>query len=344
MTNLRNIGLGRLGSAVLLAIAGLILAESAGWRGARFPGFFVMPNRVVPSVGLSGWNGLDEGRPLYQQVVLAVDGNKTTEAVDVYRLAARHRPGDEAEFTFARDGALDRRTLPVRALGGGEYVAIFGMYLVCGLCHLALAVLASARRRNDALARALAAVGWVGAAFCVTAIDLYGPGRFFRLHALAEAMLPAAALHLALVCPRDRLAARPGVLPMVYGVALALAAVYQVLLYEPAAYTVLHDLCQALVALPVLALAVMLGLALDDPPPSLGAQGARWLLGATLVGFVGPAIVLGVSGMSGGQVPVNASAWVGFVFPLGAAMALRSAARDAVASGPAPRLVASPLS
>src|SRR6185295_3000576 len=108
-----------------LAIAGLALADSSAWRGARFPGFFVMPNRVVPSIGLPGWNGLDEGRPLYQQVVLAVDGSKTAEADDVYRLAARHRPGDEVEFTFARDGALDRRTLPVRALGSGEYFAIF---------------------------------------------------------------------------------------------------------------------------------------------------------------------------------------------------------------------------
>jgi len=54
MTTLRNIGLGRLASAILLAIAGLALADSSAWRGARFPGFFVMPNRVVPSVGLPG--------------------------------------------------------------------------------------------------------------------------------------------------------------------------------------------------------------------------------------------------------------------------------------------------
>jgi len=139
-----------------------------------------------------------------------------------------------------------------------------------------------------------------------------------------------ATTHLALVCPRDRVTGRPGILTVVYGGGLALAAVYQILLYEPAAYTVLHNLCQGLAALPVIALAVMLGLALADPPPSLGALGARWLLGATLVGFVGPAIVLGVSGASGGQIPVNASAWVGFLFPLGAAMALRSAGHEPI--------------
>jgi hypothetical protein len=338
MTISRHITIGRVASAMLLAVAGLVFADSSAWRDARFPGFFVMPNRVVPSVALPGWAGVADGRPLYQQVVLEVDGSAPADGGDVYRLAARRRPGDGVDFTVSRAGDVEHRTVPVRTLGSGEWVAIFGMYLLCGLCYLALAVLATERRRTDrALAGGLAALGWIGAAFMLTAIDLYGPGRFFRLHALAEALLPAATLHLALVCPRDRVAGRPGLLPAVYGSALALAAVHQVFLYDPAAYTVLHDLCQTLAALPIFALAAMLGATLAEPPPSLGALGARWLLGGTLVGCVAPGIVLALSGASGGQVPVNASAWIGFAFPIAAAIALQAGTRPRVATVPAPQ-------
>jgi len=325
----RSAHIGRVLSALLLAVGLVAVAESLAWRGARFPGFFVMPNRVVPSVGLPGWSGVGEGRPLYQQVVLAVDGAKAGDAADVYRAVALHRAGTDVEYMVAREGAVESRLLPPRTFGAGEYVAIFGMYLVCGIFYLALAVLAVERRAAaPALHGGLAALAWVGAAFALTAMDLYGPGRLFRLHAAAEALLPAAFVHLALVCPGDRVRGRPGLLPLVYGVGIALAAVYQVLLYEPRAYTVVHDVCQALIVPPAFAVAIMLALALSDPPSTLGARGTRRLLGGTLVGIVAPAIVLGISGASGGRVPVNASAWVSFVFPLAAILSLRAPARS----------------
>src|SRR5207253_8105330 len=66
MHSRRNGLLARGTSAILLAIGALALVHSLGWRGARFPGFFVMPNRVVPSAALPGWSGVAEGRPLYQ--------------------------------------------------------------------------------------------------------------------------------------------------------------------------------------------------------------------------------------------------------------------------------------
>ena len=54
MHNRRNGLLARGTSAILLVIGALALVHSLGWRGARFPGFFVMPNRVVPSAALPG--------------------------------------------------------------------------------------------------------------------------------------------------------------------------------------------------------------------------------------------------------------------------------------------------
>src|SRR5437016_11026916 len=98
--SLRNRLLARGTSAVLLVIGALALVHSLGWRGARFPGFFVMPNRVVPSAALPGWSGVAEGRPLYQNILLAVDGVPIAAAEDGYRRAAAHSAGEPRRLSL----------------------------------------------------------------------------------------------------------------------------------------------------------------------------------------------------------------------------------------------------
>ena len=318
----RNRLLARGTSAVLLAIGALALVHSLDWRGARFPGFFVMPNRVVPSAALPGWSGVAEGRPLYQNILLAVDGVPIAAADDGYRRAAAHSAGEPAAYLFARAEGAETRTFVTRILGDGEYLAIFGAYAFTALAYLLLAAVASERSAEGELYRGLAALGWASAAFGFTAMDLYGPGVLFRLHVLSEALLWAVATHLVLAYPEDRVTGRAGVLPLVYGVGLAFAAVYEFFAYEPGAYSALHNLSQALAGIPVLVLVARLALAVDRPPPELGRAGLRRVLAGMLVGLVIPAIVLGVSGATGGRIPVNASAWVGFLFPLACLSAL----------------------
>ncbi len=314
----------RLTSAAILAVGLLALVHSLVWRGARFPGFFVMPNRVVPSVALEGWSGIREGRPVYQQLLVAVDDQTVASADEAYRQAARHAAGEPVRYLFTRGREPETRTFPLRVLDDGEYLAIFGTYFLSGLAYLVLGLLAAERWREGATFRGLAAFGWAGAAFSFTGMDLYGPGQMFRLHALAEAVLPAAAAHLALTCPRDHLARRPGLLAVNYGVALVLAAVYELFLYDPSAYSVIHNLCQSLGIVPVLAFTVALGLAVGDAPAELGAPAVRRLLAGAVAGIVLPAVVLAISGVSGGLVPVNVSAWVGFVFPVAALATFRA--------------------
>src|SRR5437773_1438042 len=289
---------------------------------AQFPGFFVMPNRVVPSAALPGWSGVAEGRPLYQNILLAVDGVPIAAADDGYRRAAAHSAGEPAAYLFARADGVETRTFATRILGNGEYLAIFGAYAFTALVYLLLAAVASERSAEGELYRGLAALGWASAAFGFTAMDLYGPGGLFRLHVLSEALLWAAATHLVLAYPEDRVTGRAGVLPLVYGVGLAFAAVYEFFAYEPGAYSALHNLSQALAGIPVLVLVARLALAIDRPPRALGRAGLRRMLAGTLAGLIVPAIVLGVSGATGGRIPVNASAWVGFLFPLACLSAL----------------------
>src|SRR3989442_8959092 len=147
-------------SAALLALALIATLHSFAWRGTTFPGFFVMPNRVVPSAALPDWAGVREGRPLYQDVVLAVDGAPVQTGAEAYERAARHRAGEPVEYLLAHGGTLETRTLPLRRFGDEEYVAIFGAYLVTGLAYLLLAVLAGRRWGKAAHYRGLAALGW----------------------------------------------------------------------------------------------------------------------------------------------------------------------------------------
>jgi len=315
----------RLVSAGVLALGMLTLLGSLAWRGARFPGFLVMPNRVVPSAGLPSWSGVSEGSPPYQEVLLAVDDAQVTSAADAYRRAAAHQVGETARYTFVRDGVVETHTYPLRQFTDGEFFAIFGAYFIAGLAHLLLAWCAAERWREGPMCRGLAIFGWAGAVFAFTAMDLYGPGRLFRLHALAEASLSAAALHLALVCPRDRLAGRSGFLVLAYGFGFALAAVYELFLHDPHAYSVVHNFAQGLGSVPVLAFTCLVALSLTDPPAALGAAGVRRLLLGVLLGLIAPALLFGLSAATGGSLPVNAAAWVGFVFPLGAIAALRAA-------------------
>src|SRR5258705_107197 len=267
MHSRRNGLLARGTSAILLVIGALALVHSLGWRGARFPGFFVMPNRVVPSAALPGWSGVAEGRPLYQNILLAVDGVPIAAAEDGYRRAAAHSAGEPAAYLFARAGGLETRTFATRILGDGEYLAIFGAYAFTALAYLLLATVASERSAEGELYRGLAALGWASAAFGFTGMDLYGPGTLFRLHVFSEALLSAAATHLLLACWDSRFARRAGVLPLVYSLSLALAAVYEFFAYEPTASSAMTNLFQALAGIPVLVLVARLPPALPRPPP-----------------------------------------------------------------------------
>jgi hypothetical protein len=309
-------------SVGLLALGVLAFANSRNWRGASFPGFFLMPNRVVPSVSLPDWSGVREGRPLHQQLLVAVDDVPVVTPEQAYARAGAHAPGEVVRYTFARGGMLESRTFALRTFTTREHRLIFGTYFASGVLYLLLAVLAAECWEHGVLYRGLAAYGWASAAFAFTAIDLYGPGTMFRLHALAEACLPAALAHLALVCPRDRAARWPAALLLSYVVPLALAVVYQLVLYDPTAYSVLHHAAETLALVPLTALLIFHCMELSSarPEPALGRT--RLLFAGVVTGIGVPGAVLVVSGLSGGSVPVNIAAWLAFTFPLAAIAAL----------------------
>ena len=303
-------------SAGLLVLGCLTYSESLNWQGQRFGGFFLMPNLVVPSVGLADWSGAREGRPVYQHALTAIDGVPVATTTEAYARTRAHQIGDSVAYTFAYQGHVEERRLPLAPFDARAHFLIFGTYLLNGAMYLLLAALAAERWREGGPFPSLAAFGWVGATFAFTAIDVYGAGRLFRLHVLAESLLTAAAAHLVIGCLRLSASRRAGATKLAYGLLLSFAVAYELLLNEPAAYSAIHDVAQSLGIVPVLVLVAVLALGEQRLAPELTTTGARHVLAGAFIGVVIPAALLAVSGVAGGRVPVNAVAWVAFVFPL----------------------------
>src|SRR5881628_31111 len=97
----------RLG-AIAIGLAALLLAArttltSAGWVGRVFPGFMLLDNRVVASVGLAHWPGslVDD---LYQSEVVSMDGASVGSTADVYARVAALPPGTAVRYGLRRNG------------------------------------------------------------------------------------------------------------------------------------------------------------------------------------------------------------------------------------------------
>jgi hypothetical protein len=299
---------------VALAAAVALGLGARRWIGQPFPGFFVLANRVVPSVGLPHWAGSREGT-LYQRTLVAIDKIPVASSADVYRRIAERPTHTRFRYTLRHGAATETVTLASDLFSPADYWAIFGAYVLSGLLYLLLAVLAAWLHPDARLGRALLYVGATGGIYAFTAVELYGSDGPIRVHALSEAFFPAAVAYLALVFPRtrDRL-----VLPLgaaAWWLSLALAVPYQLLLGQPGAYSVLHAACETYLA--AVGLVLIVGLIVEharagaaaDPLLRAGTAGA-------LLGLGVPAVVLLLSGVSGGALPVNVCAATAFLFPL----------------------------
>src|SRR5882724_9841666 len=100
-------GLTALGVTFVLAVA------ASSWIGRPFPGFFVLPNRVIPSVGLTSWAGSEDG-VVYQRTAIAVDGARVTESDDGYRHVQSLPPGTAITYTLRHGTAVETLKLGSR--------------------------------------------------------------------------------------------------------------------------------------------------------------------------------------------------------------------------------------
>ncbi len=226
-------------SAVALTLLATVLAArtiltSAQWIDRVFPGFMLLDNRVVASVGLAHWSGSQVDQ-LYQSEVVAVDREPAASTADIYRHVAAVAPGAPVRYLLRRGDAERVVTIPAQRFTRRDWLLFFGAFLLSAAAYLASGLVVWLLRPRLPAARALLAVSAAWAFFMLTAMDLYGPATFFRLHVLCESAVPPGLLALALLFPQPhRLAGWriAGYLP-----SLVVAVVYETFLYRPAIYS-----------------------------------------------------------------------------------------------------------
>jgi hypothetical protein len=111
--------------ALAIAVTGGAIAirttlTSAEWVGEAFPGFVLLDNRVVASVGLAHWTGTTVP-DLYQSEVLAVDGRPVSSTPGVYAAVREHPPGTTIRYVLERNGAKRPLDLASQVFGARDW-------------------------------------------------------------------------------------------------------------------------------------------------------------------------------------------------------------------------------
>jgi signal transduction histidine kinase len=245
----RIVGVGLLAFVATAAI----VANSLTWIGSTVPGFFVLPNGVVPSISLPGG---PNPSGLFRKVVLAVDGKPLTSSDTLYDHVRQHPPRTDIRYTLRADnGTVEDVVWRTQVFSLANYVSLFGACVLNGVAFLGIALALWWSHRRGPTTIALTSASAIAAVFFTTSVDLFEPS-WFRLHLISEALAAAALLHLALVFPVNRIGRNPRwTLSILYLPALLFGLVYQETSSNPAVYEQLHP--AALIALAISATAVM---------------------------------------------------------------------------------------
>ncbi len=307
---------------VLLALAGLGLRGATSAIGQPFPGFLVLENRVVASIGLSLWPATADGQ-LFQREILTADGAPVQRAQNLKRHIGSLPIGTEVEYRLRGTEDEIERRVATRLFGWSDFLLLHGLYLVNGFA-LGLGALVAVGRRRDPAARACLPLLATGAVWVLTALDLYGPYHLFRLHALAEALLFPAALMMALYFPTPSrlVVGRPGVPIALYTLAGALAVAYQTLLRDPTGYVWTHLIAISGFGLALVALVVAEAERLRRPMRMPASDRLRVAILGAVTALAVPIAFTTAEWITGGRAPQNALAITGAIFPLALAWAL----------------------
>ncbi len=301
----------------LLAVTVIGGVQSSAWIGKTFPGFLVLENRVIASAGLGDWPAT-QGGEIYQREVVAVDGTSLARVADLHAYVEQLPPGTPVSYRLNRDGTTTEYVVATRRFSGVDYALLFGSYLFAGLGLGIVALTIRYMRREDRSATSSAFCLWLMGMWALTATDLYGPYRLFRLHSFLECFLFAAALQLAFVFPYRRawLARRPSLLAVPYGAAGALALVTQIGLQDPDTYVATHLFSMEALAVSMVVLIAMQVQAYFKPPDFRARQRVKVLVIGSLATFSPQLVLLATTAASGGAASLNLMGWSGVLFPV----------------------------
>lgn len=294
-----------------------LLIGISGWIGNPFAGFLILKNGVVASAGLTHWPAISEGS-IFQSEVVSYDGMTFVDSGGLDAYLASKPIGTPIRYTFRSRAATFEREIDTRRFTPSDAFLLFGVTLFSAIAllgvSLALIYMAPKDPASIGCALALAITG----VFALTAVDLYGPYRLFRVHAFAECFLGAGGIHMALVFPHRRRISiiHPWLIGSAYAISTAIAALNQILLFRPAGYTLTHLLAMAWAGTAFAALAFSQIAAFVRPPSYAARQRVSILAFGTFASIV-PAVLVAVSSsLTGGEAPENLISWTGAFFPL----------------------------
>lgn len=322
----RSVPAGLVWAAALLILldALLIGLSSRAWIGATVPGFLLLPNRVVASIGLPTAGGSAE-TATFQHLVVAVDGHIVATTADVYQYVQSRPPGTPITYTLQQGITLTEEvTLPSVTLTAIDYGAVFGGFLLTGLLFALLGVVGRATMPDPDIARSLLLLGGVAGAYGLSAVGLYGDGACFRIHAFAEALMGAACVDLGLaVYAHARRTARTA-RPVAWTAAIALGTLNVMLLDVSSAYSLLHAVSEAYMGGAGVVLTALLTLETLRATPE-HTRFSRPALWGAIVSFAMPTAVMLGSAVSGGKLPINLVTLTSCCFPLALSCGIRRA-------------------
>jgi diguanylate cyclase (GGDEF)-like protein len=313
-----------IGTAIVLLCAGIIgTLESISWIGKPFPGFLVLENKVVASAGLASWPATRGGR-IYQYEILSADGRPVDDVAALGDHVASLPIGTPVDYVLRRGDDLIETRVETRRFGAVDFAMLFGAYWLCGVGIAGVALAIRHLRGRDQMANGTFFPLCIVALWSLTAMDLYGPYRLFRVHALCEMFLFGAMLHLALAFPSPAkwIVERPRSVLIPYALCAVLGLVSQLGLYSPGVYVATHLTATSLFGMGLIALiGAQVGRYLHTP--SFETRQRIKIVALGTAAALGPQVVLALwSGATGGRAPQNVMAFTGVLFPISIAYAV----------------------
>jgi signal transduction histidine kinase len=306
-----------LGVAVVLVVAALGLASSSHWVGKPFPGFLLLGNRVVASAGLQHWPAVTDGK-IFQREVVAVNKRPVGSASEIHELVSGLPAGTALTYAMRAGDSVSDVVVETRIFKPADFFLLFGTYALVGIGLCSVALVIRYVKPTDAVANGSALGLYIIGLWGLSATDLYGPYRMFRLHAALECFLFAGLTHFALVFPyRRRFVERtPWLIPAVYGSAAVLALVCEVGLFTPDLYVQVHRIAVGAFAVSLVLVTGAEAHAYFRPPSAEAKQRVKVLAAGTALAALPGVAVMAGSALSGGQSPENLMGWGGIMFPL----------------------------
>ncbi len=312
-------------TALLIAFGLIGVTSAVEWVDRPFAGFLLLGNGVVASAGLPGWPATRDGE-IFQRTLISVEGESLGAPEELRGWIEARPEGSKLHYRLAGAGGVEiERAIAIRRFSRADAALLFGAYLLNGALLGGLALFLMLRRGLGPGTRRAAPFLACAALWGLSGMDLYGAHVLFRAHALSEALLFATALQMALEFPTRLLGAAPTrrIVAGGYAAAAALAAVYQVVLFDPSGYVRAHLLATSLGGLGLLL--VVLGLLARcarrhriAPRRAFGV-----LVAGAAVALLLPVVLTLPEAATGGRAPQNLVGWSAFLFPLAVGYAVR---------------------